>query len=38
VAPFVGTAGMKPDGIHWGWDCHAAVGRQAAALISGRTG
>jgi hypothetical protein len=35
VAPFVGTAGMNPDGIHWGWDCHRAVGEQAAATLRG---
>jgi hypothetical protein len=33
VAPFLGTPGMNVDGIHWGWDCHRAVGEQAAATL-----
>lgn len=35
VAPFIGTAGMNPDGIHWSWACHAEVGRRAAAVLAG---
>jgi hypothetical protein len=33
VAQFIGTPGMNPDGLHWGWECHAAVGQHAAELI-----
>jgi hypothetical protein len=33
VRPFLGTPGMNVDGIHWGWDCHRAVGEQAAAVL-----
>jgi hypothetical protein len=33
VAPFVGTPGMNVAGMHWGWDCHRAVGEQAAAVM-----
>jgi hypothetical protein len=33
VQPFLGTPGMNVDGIHWGWDCHRAVGEQAAARL-----
>jgi hypothetical protein len=33
VQPFLGTGDMNADGIHWGWDCHAAVGGQAAAML-----
>jgi len=39
VQPFLGTPGMNVDGIHWGWDCHRAVGERAAgqlrALLAG---
>ncbi|MEO7286049.1 MAG: SGNH/GDSL hydrolase family protein [Jatrophihabitantaceae bacterium] len=34
VTPFVGTEGMNSDGIHWGWACHAEVGRRAAEQIA----
>lgn len=33
VQPFLGTPGMNVDGIHWGWDCHRAVGEQAAGQL-----
>ena len=33
VQPFLGTPGMNVDGIHWGWDCHRAVGERAAAQL-----
>ncbi|HEX8095119.1 SGNH/GDSL hydrolase family protein [Jatrophihabitans sp.] len=33
VRPYLGTPGMNVDGIHWGWDCHRAVGEQAAARL-----
>jgi hypothetical protein len=33
VQPFVATDGMNPDGIHWGWACHRAVGEAAAAVL-----
>lgn len=33
VQPFLGTPGMNPDGLHWGWDCHRSVGEQAAARL-----
>jgi hypothetical protein len=23
----------NPDGMHWGWDCHAEVGRAVAAAV-----
>jgi len=36
VAPFIGAPGMNPDGMHWGWDCHHAVGEQAAGLLRGQ--
>jgi len=26
----------SPDGIHWGWDCHAEVGRAVAAAVRSR--
>ncbi|HEY2044096.1 MAG TPA: SGNH/GDSL hydrolase family protein [Jatrophihabitans sp.] len=35
VSPFIGTDGMNVDGIHWGWQCHRAVGVAAAELITG---
>lgn len=34
VAPFIGTPEMNPDGIHWSWPCHEAVGREAATVVS----
>jgi hypothetical protein len=33
VAPYLGTAGMNVDGIHWGWHCHRTVGLRAAAQL-----
>ena len=33
VQPFLGTPGMNVDGLHWGWDCHRAVGEQAAVQL-----
>jgi lysophospholipase L1-like esterase len=38
VAPFVATGGLNADGVHWGWDCHAAVGRAVAATVAAQTG
>jgi hypothetical protein len=35
VQPFIGTAGMNPDGMHWGWDCHAEVGLRTAQMLAG---
>lgn len=34
VAPFLGAAEMNPDGLHWGWACHAAVGEHAADVVA----
>ncbi|BBG03492.1 MULTISPECIES: diglucosylglycerate octanoyltransferase [Pseudonocardia] len=40
VAPLVGTHVMgghgNPDGMHWGWDAHRAVGEALAALLAGQ--
>jgi hypothetical protein len=33
TAPFIGSPGMNPDGIHWGWDCHRTVGEHAAKVL-----
>lgn len=30
VSGHLGTDGMNPDGIHWGWDCHREVGERSA--------
>jgi diglucosylglycerate octanoyltransferase len=38
VAPFSGTEDMNVDGIHWGWQCHRAVGEQAAAVLANLLG
>jgi hypothetical protein len=35
VQPFLGTPGMNVDGLHWGWDCHRAVGEQAGRQLGG---
>jgi len=34
TGPYIGTEGMNADGIHWGWDCHRAVGEGAAKVLS----
>ena len=31
VGPHLGA--FNPDGIHWGWDAHAAVGRALAEAV-----
>ncbi len=33
VAPAVGTADLNPDGMHWGWQVHAAVAEGAHRLL-----
>lgn len=33
VAPYVGNGRGNPDGIHWGWDCHAVVGNAVAEAV-----
>jgi hypothetical protein len=33
VRPYVGPGRGNPDGIHWDWDCHAAVGRAVAEAV-----
>jgi len=30
VAPHLAAGRNNPDGLHWGWECHADVGRAAA--------
>lgn len=36
VEPFIGGPDMNPDGIHWSWACHHAVGTEAAERIGVR--
>lgn len=33
VRPFIGTADMNPDGIHWSWACHHEIGTKTAAAL-----
>lgn len=33
VARHQARGGGNPDGIHWGWECHAEVGRAVAAAV-----
>ncbi|HEX2901962.1 MAG TPA: SGNH/GDSL hydrolase family protein [Jatrophihabitans sp.] len=33
VDPFIATPGMNPDGIHWSWACHRAVGTRTAEVL-----
>jgi hypothetical protein len=38
VAPSLADGTANPDGMHWGWGVHAAVGRGLADLIRAATG
>ena len=33
VARHLAAGGLNPDGIHWGWPCHAEVGRAVATAV-----
>ena len=33
LGPHLAAGHFNPDGIHWGWDCHAAVGRAVAEAV-----
>jgi hypothetical protein len=35
VAPYVRSGSGNPDGIHWDWDCHTAVGHAVAVAVRG---
>jgi diglucosylglycerate octanoyltransferase len=36
VARHLAAGGLNPDGIHWGWPCHAEVGRAVATAVRGQ--
>jgi hypothetical protein len=33
VARHLAAGGLNPDGIHWGWECHAEVGQAVATAV-----
>jgi len=33
VRPHLAAGRGNPDGMHWGWDCHAEVGHEVAAAV-----
>lgn len=33
VAPYLAAGRLNPDGMHWPWDCHAAVGKALADTV-----
>jgi hypothetical protein len=33
VARHLAVGALNPDGMHWGWDCHAEVGRAVATAV-----
>jgi hypothetical protein len=35
VAPYVRSGRGNADGIHWDWECHAAVGHAVAEAVRG---
>jgi hypothetical protein len=33
VAPYLAGGWLNPDGLHWPWECHAAVGKAFAEIV-----
>jgi len=38
VARHLAAGGLNPDGMHWGWDCHADVGQAVASAVRSQLG
>ncbi len=36
VARHLAAGGLNPDGMHWGWECHAEVGQAVATAVRGQ--
>jgi lysophospholipase L1-like esterase len=38
VGPYLAAGQLNPDGMHWPWDCHRAVGKALAAAVDNLSG